>query len=313
MSLRGSAARVGRCLLLACTLSVMATAAAGRNHILLVAHPDNPVHAETLDALRAGLEQTGSGRTIDIRAPAAGTGDQLEAGDLVITIGAEAAQVVAKGGTRATTLHVLLPQRALDALPRTPDSGPSTALVLDQPAARQLALLRLALPQFERIALISSAASAAQAAAVANTAPSFGLTAITAVINDDKALYPALRDALDEYTVLLSLPDSTVHNARTVANVLLTAFRLRAPVLGFSAAYVRAGAVLGLYSTPGQVGAEAAALARRLLAGEPPPAPATHALFEVAINHTVARALGLVLPDAEVLTRDLLRHERGHP
>ncbi|MER2555238.1 MAG: hypothetical protein ABTQ28_18435, partial [Thauera sp.] len=71
MSLRGSAARSGRRLLLACALCVMATAAAARNHIVVVAQVDNPVHAETLDALRAGLERTGAGRTIDIRAPAA--------------------------------------------------------------------------------------------------------------------------------------------------------------------------------------------------------------------------------------------------
>ncbi|MCK6410037.1 ABC transporter substrate binding protein [Thauera sp.] len=313
MSLHRRAARLGSRLLLACALCATATAAAARNHILVVAHPDNPVHAETLDALRGGLDPMGPGRKIDIHAPAAGAGDQLEAGDLVITLGTEAAQAVAKGGTRATVLHVLLPQRALDALPRVPGSGPRTALVLDQPAPRQLTLLRRALPGHERIALIASPLSAAQAAAVARAAPAFGINATTTIINDEDALYPALRTSLDESTVLLSLPDGTVYNARTVANVLLTAFRLRAPVLGFSAAYVRAGAVLGLYSTPRQVGAEAAALARRLLAGEPPPAPAAHALFEVDINQTVAHALGLVLPDPKELTRDLLRQERGHP
>jgi putative ABC transport system substrate-binding protein len=313
MSLRGSAARSGRRLLLACALCVMATAAAARNHIVVVAQVDNPVHAETLDALRAGLERTGAGRTIDIRAPAAGTGDRLDPDDLVITIGTEAAHIVANGGTRATALHILLPQRELDALPHPPGSGPRTALVLDQPAARQLALLRLALPGHKHIALISSPVSAGQAAAVAHTASAFGLSATTTVIDDEKALYPALSSALDESTILLSLPDSRVYNARTIANVLLTAFRLRAPVLGFSAAYVRAGAMLGLYATPSQVGTEGANLARRLLAGEPAPAPDTHALFEVEINRTVARALGLVLPETEALTRDLRRHERGQP
>lgn len=308
-----SIARLGARALLACALGIAATAATARHHVLVVAHPDNPVHAETLDALRAGLAHAGGGHTIEVRAPAADAGTGLDADDLVITVGAEAAHAVAEAGTRATTLHVLLPQRVLDALRHAPGGGPHTALVLDQPAARQLALLRLALPGYERIALISGADSAEPAAAVAQAGADFGLSAATRVIGDEQALYPALRGVLDESTVLVSLPDSLVYNARTVSNVLLTAFRLHAPVLGFSAAFVRAGAVLGLYSTPRQVGTEAAALALRLLAGEPPPAPAAHELFEVGINPTVARALGLALPDADALTRDLHALERGRP
>lgn len=308
-----SIARLGARALLACALGIAATAAAARHHVLVVAQPDNPVHAETLDALRAGLEHDGAGHTIEVRTPAADAGKGLDADDLVITVGAEAAHLVATGGTPAITLHVLLPRRALDALRHAPGSGPSTALVLDQPAARQLALLRLALPGHEGIALISGPDSAGPAAAVAAAGAAFGLNSTTRVIDDEQALYTALRGVLDESTVLVSLPDSLVYNARTVSNVLLTAFRLRAPVLGFSAAFVRAGAVLGLYSTPRQIGTEAAALALRLLAGEPPPAPAAHALFEVGINPTVARALGLSLPEADALTRDLHALERGRP
>lgn len=82
-------------------------------------------------------------------------------------------------------------------------------------------------------------------------------------------------------------------------------------MLGHSAALVRAGATLGLYTTPVQAGQEAARLAARVLDGAPLPPTSTPQLFEVGVNATVARALGLNLPTAEALTRALIEAEEA--
>ena len=113
--------------------------------------------------------------------------------------------------------------------------------------------------------------------------------------------------------MLIATPDTAVFNSYTVQNVLLTAYRLRSPVVGFSAAYVRAGALLGLYSTPAQIGSEAGEAVLQVLRGAALPPVARPAHFEVAVNDTVARALGLALPPADELAAALRREEGGSP
>ena len=74
-----------------------------------------------------------------------------------------------------------------------------------------------------------------------------------------------------------------------------------------------AGALLGLYSTPTQVGEDAADAVLDLIAGRPRPALSPPQRFEVGVNNTVARALGLELPTAESLMRELRRVEASAP
>ena len=62
-----------------------------------------------------------------------------------------------------------------------------------------------------------------------------------------------------------------------------------------------------------EAGTEAAAVVRQVLAGNAPPPPGHHTLFEVGVNPTVARALGLALPPADALTRALRAQEALAP
>ena len=232
---------------------------------------------------------------------------------LIVTVGGQAAHAIAALEAAAPILHVLLSRRTLDTLVRAPGGASWSAIVLDQPAERQIALIRLALPGHERIATIAGPETPALARALAAAAVRSGLDARSAEVADIPALYPALRSVLEQTAVLVITPDGQVFNSQTVHHVLLTAFRLHAPVLGFSAAYVRAGAVLGLYTTPAQAGTEAATVVRQMLAGQVLPPPTHHALFEVGVNPTVAHALGIQLPPADVLTAALRAQEELAP
>lgn len=81
-------------------------------------------------------------------------------------------------------------------------------------------------------------------------------------------------------------------------------------MMAFSPAYVRAGALLAVYSTPTQIGQQAGALARGVLLGQPLGVPQYPLQFEISVNEHVARSLGLKL-DADQLAERLRRLERG--
>ncbi|MDX9718518.1 MAG: ABC transporter substrate binding protein [Thauera sp.] len=303
--------RVSRLLCVLAAGLMQVTAAVAQAPVLVLAQSEDPVHQEAVHAFSARLQDIAPQHTVAVREGGEVERDELDTAALVVTLGSEAATNAARAGSTAPILHALLSRNALEGLERGAGSGPFTAIVLDQPAARQVALLRMALPAHTHIATLYGTASTAHAKALAAAASTEGLSVRTALVRSEDELYPGLQKALQAPAVLVSLPDTTVFNRYTVQNILMTAYRLRSPVLGHSAAYVRAGAVLGLYTSATQAGHEAAGLAARLLAGDPMPPPAAPRLFEVGVNTTVARALGLQLQPAETLTRALMQTEDG--
>ena len=84
------------------------------------------------------------------------------------------------------------------------------------------------------------------------------------------------------------------------------------PVVAFSPAYVRAGAILALYQTPSQVGVQAAGLLGEVLRHKKLlSAPVDSSDFEIAFNAQVSAALGLTI-DPQLL-RNALRQQEGQP
>lgn len=228
--------------------------------------------------------------------------------DLVITIGTRAAMEVARRAEGQRLICTLLTEQSYDDLPAA-EPGQRTAVFIDQPAGRQLALIRTALPEWSRVAIVHGRQSGDFIRAINAAAPALALNIRTAEVTDDQTLYSALQSVLATPSVLLAVPDAKVFNNFTIQNVLLTAYRHRAPVIGFSPAYVRAGAIMAVYSTPEQMGQQAAELATLALAGKPLPEAGYPSQFSVSINPHVARSLSIDLPDAATLEARLRRQE----
>jgi ABC-type uncharacterized transport system substrate-binding protein len=123
-----------------------------------------------------------------------------------------------------------------------------------------------------------------------------GLTVTDAKVNAEAGVFPALKQVLDNCDVLLALADPQVFNSQSIQNILLAAFRSKVPMVGFSPAYVRAGALLSVHVTPTQAALQAAVLVQGVLSGKALPAnPVESNDFEVGVNEHVARAMNLSL------------------
>jgi ABC-type uncharacterized transport system substrate-binding protein len=114
---------------------------------------------------------------------------------------------------------------------------------------------------------------------------------------------------LSESEVFLALPDPSVINASTAQNVLITAFRSQVPVVGYTASYVKAGALAAVYSTPQQIGQEAGQIAKVYQRTSTLPAPKHPRFFSVGVNATLMRSLGMPAADEQALEQRLLRGE----
>lgn len=295
-------------LLILTSLLAISSLALASPRVLVVTQALEGAHAETLAALRHALSISLPAAEIDVRLVAETSLQQAQAASIIVTIGSEAATIASAFPAPTPILFTLLPTSALPA-PKAHESALTAAIVLDQPASRLIALLRLALPKMRIVAIIAGPDSKYTIERLRHAAQSAGFKVRQAYIDNSDALFPALQHVLADPAVLIATPDAAVFNRYTVQNILLTTFRRRSPVLGFSAAYVKAGALLGLYSTPTQIGEDAASAVLELLAGRPQPAISAPRRFEVGVNQTVARALGIELPSAQTLMRDLRREE----
>lgn len=234
---------------------------------------------------------------------------------LAIAVGVRASENLSKHNIPVPVLATLLPRSSFERIQKLAyHAGQKnfSAIYLDLPPRRQLAFLRLALPERKRIALLTSPATDTEGAQYANAARQLGMSVATASLRDESEIFPALQRLLPDTDILLALPDPGIYNNRTIQDILLTTYHYRVPLVGFSPSYVKAGALLAIYTTPSQIARQAADIARQVWAGQTLPAPHYPKDFEISTNHYVARSLGLSLPE-ETQLKERLRQLESLP
>lgn len=214
--------------------------------------------------------------------------------------------------TRVPVVATLLPQAVFEARMAAGRvmRRPVSAVVLDQPLGRQLALIKRVLPERQRIGILPSPQTRALLPMLEKEAALRGLRLVPgATINFPDDLYPTLKSVLEGADVILALPDAAVFQSGNLQNILLTTYRARVPLVAFSPAYVKAGAVLALYATPPQIARRAAELVRDVLAGRALPPPQHSREFTVGVNAKVAASLGVQIDDPTAIAEDLRRQQ----
>lgn len=230
-----------------------------------------------------------------------------EAG-LLVAAGSRAAEAVVEKGHTAPILLSMIPRALYDRL--KPQHARMGGVFIDQPSSRYAGLVKTALPDHDMIGLLSGRDSKESVARLLGAARDLRLRARSENVTDEAEIFPAMQKLFADGGVLLATPDTSVFNARTLPSILLSAFHRKVPVVGFSPAYVSAGAVLALYSSPEQLAQQTADIARAVLSGAGMPAAQYPRNFTVSINERVARSMGLTLDNATSIRERLERMER---
>jgi ABC-type uncharacterized transport system substrate-binding protein len=300
---------------IACVVVFFYAAGARAQSVVIVSSDQSAAYAQADAAATASLQAAGVSRgEITSRGLDEWREDEpaLLAARVIVTLGSEALRQVLTANPKAHVLSALIPRSGFQRVVQEFKGRESglTVLYLDQPLARQVDLVRIAMPRARKIGALLGPESVQFRPELAAQLRAAGLT-----LSDQRveagALAKTLKVVLEDADVLLALPDAQVFNSNTVANVLLATYHARVPVIAFSPAYVKAGAMLALFSTPEQTGIQAGNLAGALLSGrhvEPVQFPND---FVVGVNASVARSLGYALDPAEV-TR-LLRRQGAQP
>jgi putative tryptophan/tyrosine transport system substrate-binding protein len=287
---------------------------------LLLLYAASPAHAQLLQAStqpevtivlsEAGGAYAEFGNALDTLLTGRGVshrviapGGPIPASGLVIAAGMQAAAAAA-GSSAPSVLNVMITEASQEKLlrdfPRRAGSQTFSTLYLDQPVKRQVRLIASMLPGKRSIGLLYSTPQK-KIERMRREMNDHGLTLHELAVGPAHPLPDALQNILDSSEVLLALPDAAVYNNSTIRNILLAAYRRGVPLIGFSPGYVKAGALGAVYSTPGQIAAQAAGLIQQFGKTHVLPSAQYPHEFEVGVNEQVARSLGLQVKGASAL------------
>jgi ABC-type uncharacterized transport system substrate-binding protein len=251
------------------------------------------------------LEDVLSGSTWGITSRTQADAALPPSSDLVVTAGSDALRKALGRPDSPPIIATLLPRQSYERiLAENRKPGRITAIYLDQPAARQAAFLRQLLPDQKRFGMLVSMETRSTLPQFRQAFSNAGLTLDVEDADTERALLPALNTLLEHTAALVAIPDNSIYRRNNIKAILITAFRHQRPVIGYSPAFVTAGALAALHTTPTQVARQTADLI--IAHGTSLPQPSGPNNFAVAINANVAQSLGLKVPDEAAIRRALL-------
>lgn len=242
--------------------------------------------------------------------------------DLIVPIGTNAAQVLKTAPGKGAVLNILTTRDAFEAIWKIDpdqDAGPVSAIYLEQPIARQVRFIQLALPHHRRCGVILGKRSLHLVDALETAAANSRLSLRAMDISATSKPIDGIKGILGTNDVILAVPDADALTPNVAKWLLYMAYQKEIPVIGFSKAFVDAGALGAVYTDPEQVGRQAAEIALRaaLAAGNRGsdswslPSPQYPEYFNIAINESVARSLKLRVHTGQYLTQSLIQLEQA--
>jgi ABC-type uncharacterized transport system substrate-binding protein len=283
----------------ACRLSGLALAAgallAATGRIAVLSSSSAEAYREAVEGLKAGLGERAEFVLIvelgdEKQRQVAMRTLQEVAPDVVVAVGSEATQALRGQGTPAPVISTMVLGKAGQTL----GGRIAGAVTLDMPPGLVLRIVGKVFPQSRRLgALWNPARGAEGLSELTAEASRAGFVLRVAEAPDPSRLLAAL-DSLDGNADLVwCLPDETLYTPTTVKPLVLASLRKRLPLIGFSAAFARAGAAIGIYPDFREVGVQTAEMVRRYLEGQSRPGSEGPRKLKAVVNPKVVRLLGL--------------------
>lgn len=216
------------------------------------------------------------------------------AGTPIVAFGPLAAQSAHDGAPRVPMIFCMVQDPGALGLAEAPNTW---GVAFSVPARNQLAAYRAVNPRGVRIGVIHGTEGARTVADAVKAAPVLRLQIAARSVASERDIPEALRALLDDHMDALWLPpDSLLVGEATRRFLLSETLKAGKPVYSFSAALVPEGALVSDGPDVAAIGAQAAQLVKRVLAGE---GGAYEVLFppaELVINKKIADKLKIVVP-----------------
>ncbi|MBC3812177.1 ABC transporter substrate-binding protein [Undibacterium aquatile] len=281
------------------------------DNITIVLSDEGTAYEEFANHLNSLLQPSNktSVRLLSLKNMANDEFSRATANQLVIAVGTPAMVAMAQKPATNLVLNVLVPRatfiKTAKQYNRGQDQRRFSAVYMDQSWTRQLRLIRATMPTRPKVGILLGRESSDYIAALQTAAKEVDLNLNIETVIDDADLLSALRRLLNNSNVILAVPDAQIYNRNNIPSILLTSYRQQVPLFGFSASYVKAGALAAVYSSPAQVSQQVAEIIANLAPGGGLPTPQYPRYFSLNTNQQVARSLGISIESDNEIQRQL--------
>ena len=267
-------------------------------------------YAEFSDALAENLQGSDTiFKKIDSTQP-------LPEAKLIIAVGMKAATVAANTNAKYI-LNVMITKsghsKLLTELPKRETANSYTSIYLDQPIERQLSLIASAFPDRKRLGVMFDNATLNELHQIKKLLAEYGFELYAKEAPNTEAMFDTLQNVLQHSDVMLALPAPTIYNSATLRNILVSTYQSHTPLVGFSAGYVKAGAICAVFSTPKQLATQTNSIIRKLLETNTLPPSQHPAFFDIAVNERVAQSMGISINTPEELSKKISTKRKQVP
>ncbi len=212
---------------------------------------------------------------------------------LKIMLGTKAAALGNELFSNAILLNAMIPF-SYDTMQKAVSNQHVFNVYIDQPYTRYFDLIKLTIPRAGRIGVLIHESNLNEANELEKIASANNIALKTAIVGRERNVGEALSLLLDNIDVLLALPDARIHNSKTISHILTTAYRNNIPVIGFSSAYVKAGATAAVYTSPENIAHQLSDLVAEYFKHQSITNTNQRATYySIAFNYEVTRSLGL--------------------
>jgi len=297
-------------LLLSSAIALLATLAQAETlNVRLLMSDSTPPYQQFSAALSQALAASKADVTVmESQAGTPQSGEGANAG-LVVAVGMKAMELaIAKFD--APVLGVMIPRVGYEILleshPAYHRSKATSAIYLDQPWGRQMNFIQAALPEHKTVGLLYSPDTHI-------TLPRLprGMSLNAQSTRPAENLFAILESVLNSSDVLLVIPDSEIYSSSNVRNILLASYQHQVPLIGISQAYVNAGALGAIFSTPEQLAGQTVEMIVFFARNRQLPEPQYSKLFSISLNQQVARSLGIALDSPEAIRERMNKAGEG--
>lgn len=168
---------------------------------------------------------------------------------VIVTLGIKAAAFAKKHFSSNHIFSALIPKISRIKSSSLGDNENHYLLYLDQPLYRSMLLINALSDGFKNIGVMISSSDNDSEEILTRAASDLDMILNIERVDNADQIGTSLNRLLDNSDILLALPDIKIHNKTTVSNILISAYRKRIPLIGFSSAYVKAGALAAIYSS----------------------------------------------------------------
>ena len=231
---------------------------------------------------------------------------------LLIAIGSQTTETLLKANINSPILSALIPRYVYKTLQLQYKNKKNwSSLLINQPLDRQFYLISAVLGKHKKTAVILGPNTKDLNQSLNKAAKKTSHSISIQKIKNSKQLPKTLDSLQKNIDVILTIPDPVVYNKNTLRNILLSSYRNRLPLIGFSQSYVRAGAIAAIYSKPKQISHQITSIMKTFF---------THGYFKkniyypddfsVALNKNIARSLGIKLASNRAIIKHIKKAEK---